>query len=60
MMDLLGVTERLVKDEDGYGHSVVGGYTNNGEREREREAFNLCLKGILVNRACGFECIITL
>ena len=36
MMDLLGVTERLVKDEDGYGHSVVGGYTNNGERERER------------------------
>ena len=29
------------------------------ERERERER-NLCLKGILVNRACTFECIITL
>ena len=35
MMDLLGVTGRLVKDEDGDGHHVVGvGYINN-ERERD-------------------------
>ena len=35
MMDLLGVTGRLVKDEDSDGHHVVGvGYINN-ERERD-------------------------
>ena len=52
--------KEVLDDDPIEGAGEVGENEERERRERERETFNLCLKGILVNRACTFECIITL